>query len=318
MEKSPYHMNIEQLGDIIDRYLANTASDSERAQVEQWLRERPEDLTPLAPRQRAQVQMALWQSFTVRTNWKPAPSRTRAITLKWIAYAAAVALLIGAAFWLRSGTRHIPVSQTIAALPGSHKKVTLPDSSVAHLFPGATLTLPEDYNTKDRRIALTGRAFFEVKPDAARPFVVAAGKMVTRVLGTSFEVAAPDSLHASVTVRSGKVGVEYDGRPLAELTHGKRLRFSAPHNDFTIDDVNAALLCEWWHNGMVFKQASLAEVTRALSDWYNVPIVITHPKWRTETVTIRIQQQTCDEAIALLSETLGFSYKKEKDKIIIY
>lgn len=311
-------MNIEQLGDIIDRYLNGTATNSEKALVEQWLRERPEDSQPLPPQQREAVQSMLWQSVTSSTGWKPSPTRTIPISRKWLAYAAAIAILAACAIWLRPATPHTPSVQTIAALPGSHKKVTLPDSSVAHLFPGASLTIPEDFNTQDRRIALTGRGFFEVKPDPSRPFLVASGKMLTRVLGTSFEVMASDSMHASVTVRTGKVGVQYDGRPLAELTPGKRLRFNAQHNDFTIDDVNAALLCEWWNNGMVFNQASLGEVTRALSDWYNVPIVITNAKWNTEPVTIRIHRQSCSEAIALLSQTLGFKYKKENNSIIIY
>ncbi|RPE11997.1 DUF4974 domain-containing protein [Chitinophaga lutea] len=313
-------MNIEQLGDIIQRYLDGTATDKEKDWVRQWLQERPEDHSSLEPEHRQAVETRLWQSFTDRTDWKPSPSRSIPIYRNWLAYAAAIAVLVACAFWLNASVQRSPSShpQTITALPGSHKKVTLPDSSVVYLFPGATITLPEDYNDKDRRIALSGRVFFEVKPDPARPFEVSAGKMVTRVLGTSFEITAADSLLASVTVRTGKVGVHYDARPLAELTPGKRLRLHTQHNDFTIDDVNAALLCEWWNNGMVFKQAPLSEVVQSLSAWYNVPIVITHAKWKQETVTIRIRDQSCHEAVSLLSGTLGFRFKKEHDRIIIY
>ncbi|MBO9153523.1 FecR family protein [Chitinophaga sp. GCM10012297] len=311
-------MNIQQLGDVLQRYLAGAASDEEKKLVEQWQQERPEDHVTLDPQHRRAVEERLWQSFTARTDWQPPPARTILFSRKWQAYAAAVTLLVACAFWLQPTGRRTPAMQTIAALPGSHKKVTLPDSSVAHLFPGATITVPEDYNDHDRRIALSGRVFFEVKPDQARPFQVSSGKMVTRVLGTSFEVSTPDSLHTSVTVRSGKVGVQYDGRPLAELLPGKRLRFHTQHNDFTIDDVNAAQLCEWWNNGMVFHQAPLAEVVQSLSDWYNVPIVISQAKWRQETVTIRIRRQSCDDAMALLSATLGFRYKKDNRRIIIY
>ena len=313
-------MNNEQPEDIFQRYLNGTATDSEKASIRQWLQERPEDAEPLGPAQRQAVHARLWQSFTDRTDWQPSRSRTVPLYRKWVPYAAAVAMLTACTFWLSTSIKRRPSAQpqTIAALPGSHKKVTLPDSSVAHLFPGATITLPEDYNTKDRHIALSGRVFFDVKPDPARPFRVAAGKMVTRVLGTSFEVTAPDSLHASVTVRTGKVGVQYDGRLLAELTPGKRLRFDTQHNDFAVDDVNAALLCEWWNNGMVFNQAPLSEVVQSLSDWYAVPITITTAKWKQEAVTVRIRNQSCNEAISLLSATLGFRFKKENNRIIIY
>lgn len=312
-------MNIEQLGDIIDRYLAGTATDPEKAWVEQWLQQRPEDHLSLTPETQTAVHDRLWQSFAARAGWQSArPARIFHFSRKWLAYAAAVAILIACALWLRPPTNHQPVAQTISAQPGSHKKVTLPDSSVAHLFPGATLTIPDDYNAKDRRIALTGRIFFEVKADASRPFLVTSGKMVTKVLGTSFEMMAPDSLHAAVTVRTGKVGVHFDGRPLAELTPGKRLRFHVQRQDFTIDDVNAAMLCEWWNNGMVFHQAPLEEVVQALTGWYNIPISITNVKWKTEPVTIRIRNLSATEAVSLLSQTLGFRYKKDRNNIIIY
>ncbi len=64
------------------------------------------------------------------------------------------------------------------------------------------------------------------------------------------------------------------------------------HNELQIDEVNAAMLCEWWNNGMVFHQAPLEEVMQTLANWYNVPIAITNTKWRSEKVTIRIKTRT--------------------------
>lgn len=313
-------MDTQQLGAVIDRYLSGTATAVEKAWVEKWLAQRPEDDSLLSPPHREAVHARLWEAFTEHCGWQPAPAKTRVLPRTWLAYAAAVAILVACGFWLQRSRQPGPAAppQIIAALPGSQKKVTLPDSTVAHLFPGATLAVPEDFNTARRRVAVTGRVFFAVKTDPSKPFLVTAGKLHTHVLGTSFEVMAADSLHPSVTVRSGKVGVQYDGRLLAELTPGKRLRYNAQHSDFIIDEVNTGLLCEWWDHGLVFHQAPLAEVVRALSDWYNVPITIAAGKWETETVTVRIKRQSCAEAVALLSRTLGFRYKKENDRIIIY
>ncbi|WP_341843085.1 FecR family protein [Chitinophaga caseinilytica] len=310
-------MNVEQLGAAFERYLAGTASAEEKEWIGKWLQERPEDHHALEPHRRRAVQAALWQSVSRKADLPLRPVRN---SRKWLAYAAAVALLVACGTWVLLSRQAPPAAfvQTIITQPGSPKTVYLPDSSVAHLFPGATLTIPDNYNATDRRIALSGRGFFEVKENPSRPFFVRAGKLTTQVLGTSFEVKSTDSLSASVIVRTGKVGVAFDGQHLANLTPGKRLRYNARQHDFMVDTVDAALLCEWWDRGMVFNQAPLGEVVQSISDWYNVPVEIRNARWQQETVTIRIRRQTCTEAIALLSETLGFRYKKENDRIIIY
>lgn len=319
-------MNIEKLGEIVDRYLAGTATDQEKEWIEKWLHTRPEDARLLNDTHREATRSALWQSIAQATyqpsvSTVPATGRLHPITRHrwWPAYAAALILICGS-LWLYTvqPTKHTSPAQTITALRGSHKTTLLPDSTVAHLFPGSTLTIPNGFNTSDRRVAITGRVFFEVKTDASRPFYVQACQLNTQVLGTSFEVMAQDSLHASVIVRTGKVGVQYNSRQLTTLTAGKRLLYDVQHQRFAVDEVNAAILCEWWNHGMVFNQSPLSEVAHCLSDWYNMPIEITGTKWKQESVTIRIKNQSLTQALALLSETLGFQYKQEKNRILIY
>lgn len=320
-------MNIEKLGEIVDRYVAGTATASEKEWIEKWLQARPEDTRLLDAPQREATRTALWQSIAHATGQEPvsaAPSTARihqtGLRRWWPGAAAAAFIIICAGLWLYTTqpSTHPSAAQTITALRGSHKTTLLPDSTVAHLFPGSTLTIADGFNTKDRHVAITGRVFFEVKTDASKPFHVQAYQLNTQVLGTSFEVMAQDSLHASVIVRTGKVGVQYNNRQLTSLTAGKRLLYDVQHQHFAVDEVNAAMLCEWWNNGMVFNQAPLAEVAHSLSDWYNIPITITGAKWKQESVTIRIKNQPLTQALALLSETLGFQYKQEKNRIIIY
>lgn len=320
-------MNIEAIREMVDRYLQGTATDQEKKVIEKWLEARPEDDRTLKEQDKQVIHTALWQSFTRHTNW-PAPATTRggdkSYSLfsyrSWIGYAAAVILVLSCAIWLNSTLlkKQLPSVQTITAMKGAHKTVQLPDSSIAHLFPGATLIIPGDFNTKERAVTLSGRIFFEVRPAPSRPFYVQSGKLRVQVLGTSFEVTAQDSLHASVIVRTGKVGVQYDGRQLADLIPGNRLQYDIQQRHAVIEEVNAAMLCEWWNNGMVFNQSPFEEVVQSISDWYNVPIVITYNKWKQERVTIRIKNQSFTEALSLLSATIGFQYKKENNRVIIY
>lgn len=312
---------------MIDRYLQGKATESEKKVIEKWLQAKPEDERSLNDPDKQAVQTALWQSFTHQTNWSSfaqgketgkSPSLFR--YRSWIGYAAAIAIILSSAIWLNTilfRKQTIP-AQTITALSGFPKTALLPDSSVAHLFPGSSLTIPNDFNTEKRAVTLSGKVFFEVKHNPSRPFWVQTGQLSTQVLGTSFEVMAQDSLYASVIVRTGKVNVQYNGRQLTDLIPGKRLRYDVQQNNFVVDDVDAAMLCEWWNNGMVFNQAPLEEVVRSISTWYNVRIEITGTRWKQETVTIRIKDRPFSETLSLLSATLGFQYKTENNRIIIF
>ncbi|NLR79880.1 FecR family protein [Chitinophaga eiseniae] len=319
-------MDIATIREMVDRYLQGKATDQEKQFIEKWLQARPEDEQPLQDPDRQTIHTALWESFTHRTDWSSfaTPGAIRKSTLfnyrPWIGYAAAAFVLLCGTVWLTTtlSQKQSATTQTIIALRGVHKTVQLPDSTIAHLFPGATLMIPGNFNSKERPVTLSGKVFFEVKQDPARPFYVQSGKLRTLVLGTSFEVTAQDSFHTAVVVRTGKVSIQYDGRQLANLSPGKRLRYDVQQNNFAIDEVNAAMLCEWWNNGMVFNQSPFEEVVQSISDWYDIPIEITGTKWKQEKVTIRIKDRSLTEALSLLSATLGFQYKKENNRIIIY
>lgn len=90
-----------------------------------------------------------------------------------------------------------------------NRKITLPDSSVVTLYPGASLQYSSHFVQQKRTLKLSGKAFFNVKHDANHPFIVYSGEVQTVVLGTSFWVDAHSSAaKVSVIVKTGKVGVK--------------------------------------------------------------------------------------------------------------
>lgn len=99
--------------------------------------------------------------------------------------------------------------------------VSLPDGSSVLLQPGARLSYPSCFSGScDRRVYLSGAAFFEIYRDAQKPFVVYANEMIIDVLGTSFGVKAyeQDSL-VRLVVKSGKVAVSvqsFNNQPLPD------------------------------------------------------------------------------------------------------
>lgn len=90
-----------------------------------------------------------------------------------------------------------------------NKEITLPDSSVVTLYPGASMQYAAHFVQQKRELNLRGKAFFKVKHDANHPFIVYSGQVQTVVLGTSFWIDAhPSAAKVRVTVKTGKVGVK--------------------------------------------------------------------------------------------------------------
>jgi transmembrane sensor len=88
------------------------------------------------------------------------------------------------------------------------KEIWLIDSSKIALHPKSSISVSGSFNEKDRRVELEGEAFFQIKRNEHKPFLVFSFGVVTKVLGTSFVIKAP-SKHQKVivVVKTGKVSV---------------------------------------------------------------------------------------------------------------
>lgn len=84
--------------------------------------------------------------------------------------------------------------QTVSTLAET-RTVTLPDQTEIVLNRYSSLTYPERFRGKDRKVQLQGEAYFEVSKDAAHPFKVEAGAIIVQVLGTHFNVEAYPKIH---------------------------------------------------------------------------------------------------------------------------
>lgn len=122
----------------------------------------------------------------------------------WVAGLAASLLLVAGFWWLNAHppTTRSPMYRQLVAgksliehvnTTAQPMPVTLPDGSTVQLYGQSRLSYPAQFTPEKREIYLDGKAFFEVKKDAQKPFFVYANSLVTRVLGTSFTVIARPS-----------------------------------------------------------------------------------------------------------------------------
>lgn len=330
-------MKLSELEILIDKYLAGEASEEEKLLIDQWINRPSDESKRLTPLKRSALIKSIWGNIfaRIRPSEDSAPltgKRTGIVTTLnptkrkfMVRIAAAVLLLVmGAVITQYISGRNKNAGPVYASVTANNHEAlhyTLPDGSKAYLFPGSSVQVPDNYDHSDRQIKVTGRAFFEVQHNPSKPFYVTAGALQTRVLGTSFEVNALPEQHPTVVVKTGRVAVSWGGQPLAELTLNKRLSIDVSHARpvTRIDSVNAAGLCNWWNGAFKFEQTPLPDVLRNISQWYKVPIIILGHQWQTEKVTIQIETNlSLQEAMLLLSETLGNKYKMDGQRMIIY
>src|SRR5207247_5648605 len=138
---------------------------------------------------------------------RPLPRRWRTATVWPARIAAAVALLVaGAAFWSRRSPPAAP--REYATAPGHRAALTLPDGSRVLLSVGTRLLVPRDYGVVVRAVELEGEAYFAVRHDPARPFLVRTEHGTTEDLGTEFDVRAyRDEQSLQVVVATGRVAL---------------------------------------------------------------------------------------------------------------
>jgi transmembrane sensor len=84
----------------------------------------------------------------------------------------------------------------------------LSDGTRVWLNENSEIEYPVQFAKNERTVTLKGEAFFEVKRDPSRPFIITSGTIKTTVLGTSFNVNAYNDNKPEVNVRTGKVQVE--------------------------------------------------------------------------------------------------------------
>lgn len=207
--------------------------------------------------------------------------------------------------------------------PGEKASIQLSDGSEASLSADTGLSVPNFFQQDKREVVLDGHAFFDVKKDPARPFLIHTSDGIIEVLGTSFDVRAySDEENIDVVVRNGVVQLRHSVNPEnnAIVNAGYRGR---------ITQGGEAIFVEWadniedhfgWLDGrLVFKEQSLSNVFRQLERWYNINIQVSdlHPEILEKEFTADLKTRSVIDVMDLIGFTMGVQYSLDEDQVFI-
>jgi len=195
------------------------------------------------------------------------PSRRR-----WLAGAGALAA--GLALFAAAGGFG-DLSADYATGTGETRAATLADGSRVQLDTDSAVRV--SYGAGARTLELLrGRAWFDVTPDAARPFTVSAGRTQATVLGTRFDVGR-DGDGVSVRVEEGRVAVSLDGRavsPQGGLARGEAVRVDLHSGEARRMTVKPDAVAAWRRGQLVVENRAVAEVLDELGRYHRGVIVL--------------------------------------------
>ncbi|MGV8095210.1 MAG: FecR family protein [Mangrovibacterium sp.] len=168
--------------------------------------------------------------------------------------------------------------QTVKTTTGMISELVLPDGTHVWLNSGTTLGYPLNFK-RNREINLSGEAYFEVKEDQTHPFIVNTGTINIEVLGTSFNVTNyPDEDQTEVVLRSGKVqlftGEHQNKGEVSFLSPRQKAVFNKTTKELAINDVHVEKYTAWKDGILMFVDDPMEEVTKKLSRWFNVEVVL--------------------------------------------
>jgi transmembrane sensor len=150
--------------------------------------------------------------------------------------------------------------------------VILADGSKVWLNASSAIKYPTQFNSQERKVYLTGEAFFEVTKDPEKPFIVSTSEMEIEVLGTSFNVMAyPEDELVEATLVEGEVKVKTLNSELI-IEPGTQAQFNRKSNKVEEKFVDAELFTSWKDGKYIYDYENIEVVMRKLSRWYAVEI----------------------------------------------
>ena len=194
----------------------------------------------------------------------------------------------------------------------------LADGSKVWLNAASSLKYPTAFTGKERKVEITGEAYFEVAHNPAIPFVVSKSGTSIKVLGTHFNVNAyDDESSLNVTLLEGSISLTTTQsiqpkviQPGAQARVGK---------DGDIELANSVDLNEVmaWKNGLFsFKGADIESIMRQVSRWYNVEVIFKKPI--TEKFYAEVSKSTSvSTLLEMLQATKAVQFRIEGNTITV-
>lgn len=325
--------------DLIIAYLSGNISDEDNQMLKAWLSKDPANRTIL--RRCREIWMttqaehqatnydwkAGFEKFCLRKEQQQQQTRSQRNyrLAKLLRYAALLvfAVSVAAVICYRQGSQSWKgqLADVEMNVPmGSTLSLRLPDGTQVSLNGGSTLSYPQSFGLKDRKVNLTGEAYFAIV-HTDQPIEILTSKMTVRDIGTKLNITNyPEDNQAKVVIDEGSVELKTgNDTQTSIIVAGQEAIIDKQSGRISIVskqyDGNA-----WSKGELIFHNTTVADIAKRLERTYNIDISIHHPATANKRFygTFSTREQSYTDILQALKETGTLKYTIRGRHIDIY
>ncbi|MFC5411166.1 FecR family protein [Larkinella bovis] len=207
-------------------------------------------------------------------------------------------------------------------------KIILEDSSIVYLKKNSRFSYPAHFTAKARETFLSGEAFFQITHNPKKPFYVYSNELVTKVLGTSFDIKAFDNEEqVQVKVRTGRVSV-YNQKPIRLVSEESQSLILFPNQQVIFNRETERLSKHLVADPLpiqsvaagekrYFEDVPAATVLQALEKRYGVRILYDEELLSKCIITTTLRMQPLTDQLEVICQTIGATYKEMDAQFVI-
>ncbi|SHN09881.1 FecR family protein [Chitinophaga sp. CF418] len=212
----------------------------------------------------------------------------------------------------------LPLINTVSTPRGGKHHLVLADGTQVWLNAASSVTYPVIFNSQERKVEITGEAYFEVAQHADQPFMVVCKGQRIDVLGTNFNVNAyPDEPVIKTTLLQGAVRVTADGGESAVLKPGQQAVLNSLQH-VKISAVDPEVAIDWKEGDFIFKNETLPDIMRKVSRWYDVDVDYGHYSHSTLTFSGEVSRaRNLSVVLKMLETTAAVKFTVKNNHITI-
>lgn len=202
---------------------------------------------------------------------------------------------------------------------GEKKIVRLTDGTKVVLNSDTKLRIPSDFNRESRTVEMEGEGFFDVTPNADKPFVIKSGGTQVKVLGTSFDFKSyKEDDFIKLTVSTGKVRINVAEQDLQlAVSPNEHLSINKRDGDIKKESIDENNYIKWIEGSLYFNREPIREVINTINRTYNRKVVLQCADCDFR-ITGTHDNQSIEAVIDAICFTTGLQIRREGEKIILY
>lgn len=338
MKSDTMEENLQSNNELIIRYFSGEATEEDIRRLGNWVGEKPENREEFLAFQKVFHALQATKAPDLDSEWvrlqekiaaasvpvkkidhgksvERENSRRIAFSPSWMVRAAAIFILLLIPAWLLIRYTAQP-DMIVVTASEDVQMVALPDGSQISLRRGSVLEYPEEFSGNQRPVKLSGEAFFEVKKNHTKPFLVTAGGSVVEVTGTTFSVRSVAGMHhTEVFLATGSVKVFIKSQPenSVALLPGEKAVIAESSSSIEKSVNTDPNFLAWKTFFIRFENTSLPDALNVLTNVYGAGFRLSGGAFENCRITATFEHQSLESILNVFKATLNLQINQRSD-----